>query len=83
MSLVNDVVVELNKKVPIQTTASLVDFSRAFDKVNHSRLLNEFEKLEIPTCFARWYRSFLTDRKYSVQFGTAKSTFVRFTNGVP
>ena len=83
MSLVNDVVVELNKKVPIQTTASLVDFSRAFDKVNHSRLLNEFEKLEIPTCFARWYRSFLTDRKYSVQFGTAKSTFVRFANGVP
>ena len=83
MSLVSDVVDGFNKKSPTQTTASLIDFSRAFDKVNHTRLLNEFENLHVPTCFGRWYRSFLTDRKYSVQFGNAKSTFVRFANGVP
>ena len=59
MSLVSDVVDGFNKKSPIQTTASLIDFSRAFDKVNHTRLLNEFEFLHVPTCFGRWYRSFL------------------------
>ena len=83
MSVINDVVNGFNKKQPTQTTAALIDFSRAFDKVNHARLLEQFDKLLIPACFARWYRSFLTDRKYCVHFGTAKSTFVRFANGVP
>ena len=83
MSLVNDAIEGFTKTRPTQTTASLIDFSRAFDKVNHSKLLNEFENLLIPACFGRWYRSFLTDRKYCVHFGTAKSTFVRFANGVP
>ena len=83
MSLVSDVIDGFNKKKPIQTTAALIDFSRAFDKVNHKRLLDQFENPSIPSCFARWYRSFLTDRKYCVHFGTARSTFVRFANGVP
>ena len=56
MNIVSDVIDGFNKKKPIQTTAALIDFSRAFDKVNHKRLLDQFENLSIPSCFARWYR---------------------------
>ena len=65
------------------TVAALVDLSRAFDKVNHQKLLREFEVLGIDPCFARWYRSFLTDRRYRVRFGSKHSRWCRFGMGVP
>jgi len=67
----------------LKTGAVLIDLSRAFDKVDHLLLLLEFGELGIPSIFGRWFHSFLTDRKYSVRFGTCESHSVRFALGVP
>ena len=37
----------------------------------------------IPACYAKWYRSFLTDRRYTVKYGSTCSGYRRFANGVP
>ena len=66
-----------------RTVAVLADLSRAFDKVGHQKLLLEFQKLEIPSCYAKWFRNFLSNRIYRVRYGEAVSGFCRFPNGVP
>ena len=71
LRLVGDVQRGFNKMPSHFTLAALVDLSRAFDKVNHHRLLLEFKKLGLPSCFVKWFLSFLTDRRYSVRFDVA------------
>ena len=84
LRLISDVQEGLNASIPhSRTIAVLVDLSRAFDKVKHWLLLGIFKKMGIPSCYANWYRSFLMDRRYRVKYGTAKSGFCRFANGVP
>ena len=61
----------------------MVDLSRAFDKVDHTKLLDQFDKLQIPSCYGKWYRSFLRDRKCRVVYGDSKSSWSRFDTGVP
>ena len=65
------------------TVGLLVDLSRAFDKVNHMKLLLEFYKLRVPQIFAKWYLAFLSDRRYAVRFGSFLTGYVRHANGVP
>jgi ribonuclease P/MRP protein subunit RPP40 len=66
-----------------RTVAALIDLSRAFDKVNHQKLLLQFKLLEIPSCYAKWYLGFLTNRRYCVRYGDSESGYCRFANGVP
>ena len=83
LRLVSDVQAGFNKSTRQKTVCTLIDLSRAFDKVNHEKLLLEFKKLGIPSCYANWFRSFLRDRKYAVKFGEEVSPYCRFANGVP
>ena len=43
----------------------VIDFSRAFDVVNHVILLNKLSKLNLPYYIVNWIVSFLTDRIHS------------------
>ena len=65
------------------TLATLIDFSRAYDKVDRLILLEEFDKLHIPKMYGRWFSSFLMDRRYAVRYGSAISGYKRFACGVP
>jgi hypothetical protein len=65
------------------TLAVLIDFKNAYDKVDHGILLERFKSMGIPPVFARWFRSFLADRRYSVRYGSATTGYVRFARGVP
>jgi hypothetical protein len=66
MRLISDVQGGLNQSAPAQrTVAALLDLSKAFDKVVHQKLLVEMEKLEIPGCYAKWYKGFLSNRMYT------------------
>lgn len=58
------------------------DLSKAFDKVNHDRLLNEI-KNNLPNFLGKWYRAFLKDRRYKVKWGSAVSDSCIFATGVP
>ena len=43
----------------------LIDFSKAFDTVNHSILIEKLKSLKLPTFIHGWILHFLTDRKQS------------------
>ena len=46
----------------------LIDFSKAFDTVNHSILIEKLKRLKLPTFIHGWILNFLTDRKQSTKF---------------
>ena len=61
----------------------LLDFEKAFDRVDPWILLKIMQDSGIPVYLLRWYRSFLMDRRYCVCVGTSYSKVVRFALGVP
>ena len=66
-----------------RTIAALVDFSRAFDKVDHLLLINELCKLKIAPKIVGWFKSFLTDRRNKVKVRNTISESKIFSSGVP
>ena len=64
----------VNKPWPgSRTILSTIDFSKAFDSVWHPALFHKLISAGLPTCFARWTRSFLSDRRASVVFTITKA----------
>ena len=61
----------------------LLDFEKAFDRVDPWILLKTMRDVGIPTYLLHWYRSFLMDRRYCVCVRTSYSKVVRFALGVP
>ena len=65
------------------TILSTIDFSKAFDSVWHPALFHKLISADLPSCFARWTQSFLSDRHACVVYQNHKSRFFRFRRGVP
>ena len=63
--------------------AAVLDFSKAFDKVPHRRLLMKLERYGIHGNLLSWMESFLTKRVQSVICEGATSTSSPVTSGVP
>ena len=61
----------------------LLDFEKAFDRVDPWIMLKIMHDMGLPTYLLRWYRGFLMDRRYCVCVGTSYSKVVRFALGVP
>jgi len=62
----------------------LLDLTAAFDTVDHSILLSLLEQSAGITGSAlAWFRSYLTDRSFSVQLGAFSSAKAPLTCGVP
>ena len=60
-----------------------LDFSKAFDKVDHSILLTKFKKLGITGKIYNWIESFLKDWQQTVVLNGVKSKPQEVTPGVP
>ena len=60
-----------------------LDYSKAFDKVNHSILLAKLEKLGIGGKILAWIKDFLSDRYQTVVVEGKKSSFEIVRSGVP
>ena len=60
-----------------------LDYSKAFDRVPHVRLLSKLKSYGINDKLLEWIRSFLSDRRQTVKLGGAKSTYKNVTSGVP
>ena len=60
-----------------------LDFSKAFDKVDHTIVLNKIKKLGITGKIFQWLKSFLTGRKQSVMVNGVKSKSQNVISGVP
>ena len=60
-----------------------LDFSKAFDKVDHQIVLQKIKQLGITGNIHHWLKSFLTDRYQSVVVNGVKSDPQRVISGVP
>ena len=54
-----------------------IDFLKAFDSVWHSTLFHKLISAGLPSCFARWTQSFLSDRRACVVYQNHKSRSFR------
>ena len=66
-----------------QTDIQILDFSKAFDRVNHSLLVHKLYHYGVRGTLNRWISDFLRDRKQAVVINGAKSDFINVESGVP
>ena len=66
-----------------QTDLVLLDFSKAFDKVSHQKLLLKLHRYGIRGPTLKWIQAFLSDRTQTVVIDNEKSATVPVTSGVP
>ena len=69
-----------NKK---QIDMIVLDFSKAFDKVAHHRLLAKLDNFGVRGSLHQWIASFLLDRKQRVVVDGEASGWVKMESGVP
>ena len=72
-----------NASVGKQTDIILLDFSKAFDKVNHSKLLWKLHQYGIRGRELAWIRAFLGSRSQQVVIDGEESESIPVTSGVP
>lgn len=65
-----------------QVDVIYTDFSKAFDKVSHNKLLEKLENLGISGKLLLWFGSYLKGRTQRVQIGDALSDVVDVTSSV-
>ena len=78
---VNDLVKTLNEKG--QTDAILLDFSKAFDKVCHRKLLLKLSFYGVKNNLLSWIEDFLSNRTQKVLVRGVESPEGKVTSGVP
>lgn len=66
-----------------QTDVLYTDFEKAFDRVNHRRLLQKLALFGFGNKLVKWCYGYLTSRKQFVQIGQEKSGTFSVASGVP
>ena len=66
-----------------RTILSTIDFCKAFDFVWHPAFFHKLISAGLPSCFARWTQSCLSDRRACVVYQNHKSRSFRVRRGVP
>ena len=67
----------------LQTDLILLDFTKAFDKVSHTKLLFKLHQHGITQNNLSWIKAFLLGRSQCVALGGEKSSEIPVTLGVP
>ncbi|KAI8480230.1 hypothetical protein Bbelb_420290 [Branchiostoma belcheri] len=78
---VHDIVGALNSKR--QVDLAILDFTKAFDKVPHGRLISKLEYYGIQGPTLNWLKAFLTNREQTVVVEGKASAPVKVASGVP
>ena len=81
LTYLNPVINDFDKK--IDTHLIYTDFSKAFDKVCHEKLLEVLSSFGIKGSLLQWIRNFLTDRSQAVYIGDKISIPTKVVSGVP
>ena len=73
MEFIDNVYTSFNKNVSTMTI--FLDFSKAFDTVNHDILVSKLACYRIQGIARYWFWSYLRDRRQYVEVGDTKSSF--------
>ena len=79
--LIDSLVTSLNKQNCV--LGLFLDFSKAFDTVNHEILFRKLEHYGIRGPALDWYKSYLSDRFQYVEYNGIKSSRLKLRCGVP
>ena len=84
LPLVSAAVEGFNEQKPAKRTVSVaIDLSKAFDSVNHDRLLKKLSATSLPHNVIRWLATFLKGREQSVTYNGHRSPYKHVHLGVP
>ena len=61
----------------------LIDYQKAFDRINHNIVLQKLEIMGVPQFLLNWVTAFLHDRKQRVKISNICSPWVTVNGGVP
>ena len=65
------------------TVIVLLDFSKAFDSIDHRKLLTKLKALGLSLGALEWFKSYLTEKTQQVKIGSVVSEPGLITHGVP
>ena len=60
-----------------------LDYTKAFDRINHHLLMDKIESFNPHPCVLRWIAAFLQGRQQSVKFGDTISSVCQINGAVP
>jgi hypothetical protein len=63
--------------------ALFIDYTEAFDHLDHVKLLDKLAALDVPGCLVVWLRSFLTQRCQRVVIKNVVSEWLTLRGGMP
>lgn len=66
-----------------QVDSIYTDFAKAFDRVDHSLLINKLKIVGFSDGLLSWLKSFLSNRKQKVKIGSYTSSEINVSSGVP
>ncbi|KAK7087826.1 hypothetical protein V1264_021830 [Littorina saxatilis] len=81
LELINELAANLDRNG--QTDVVVMDFAKAFDKVNHSLLVHKLHHYGIRNSTNSWISSFLHGRSQAVVVEGSRSTNIPVKSGVP
>lgn len=67
----------------IQVDAVYTDFSKAFDKIDHTILVQKLADVGVTGSLLNWFQSYVSHREQIVSIGNYLSRSVNITSGVP
>ena len=65
------------------SSIAVLDYSRAFDTLNHQLLLNKMKSLNFSLKTLSWYSSYLSGRRHYVRFNGEQSDMLATSFGIP
>ena len=65
------------------TIVVLLAFSKAFDSIDHNKLLSKLKSLGTSSFAVDWFRSYLKDRRQYVHISSEHSTLCGLSHGAP
>ena len=75
--------IDRSTKEPTAVLTGLIDFSKAFNRIDHNVLVTILSDLNIPTCALRLITSYLSQRKMCVRFNGVESAEQDIPGGGP
>jgi hypothetical protein len=72
---------KLDQKLPVDVI--YLDFSKAFDKVPHLRLIRKVSSLGFGPAITNWIKDWLSNRTQRVTINSSRSTWTHVHSGVP